>query len=412
MNVRRRDVVSASVFAMALAATAPALAEVTEPGYMTVPGANTAIKWYGFARLDMVKDIDQGLGAAAAANYSGIGLDGSPQDRRKGNFTITAKFSRLGIRARTSTAAGVLDVVAEGDFSGEGGNELITNSSGFRIRNAYASLGPILVGQMWTNAADLESYPEFVDSLGPIGVPGYIRQGQFRYTPFNGTHFLSLSLENAESDFFSASRAVGSAGSTPYSPNTLDKWPDVTIRYAMKGSWGRVALAGVARHLGVDTGGATINAVNANDSAFGYGAILSGVLKVGPADKITLMAMGGDGLGRYVYYNFGSSAAVVDSSRRLRTIKSYSANVSYQHSWSDKLRSNVDYGYSRWENPTPFVSPAPVRTLQSAYVNLIYVPVPNSWIGLEYVNGKLEVDAPTNNHGEGNRLYLVFQYGF
>src|SRR5690348_1664304 len=123
------------------------------PGSIPVPGTSTAIRVYGLARMDIVKDIDDGTGGGSASNIPAIAPDGSPQSNRKGALTMTARASQIGIDARTQTSSGVLKFLIEGDFYGGGaGTETTTNSGNFRLRHAYAQWGPYLVGQYWTNA--------------------------------------------------------------------------------------------------------------------------------------------------------------------------------------------------------------------------------------------------------------------
>ena len=417
---RRNGFVAASAVAGALACSTGALAADEGlpgfPGSVLVPGTSTGFKIYGSARLDIVKDIDQGTGGGSASNIPAIAPDGSAQSNRKGAYDMTARGTMLGVDFRNQTSAGLLKVLIEGDFYGGGaGTEFSTNSGNFRLRHAYGEMGGLLAGQYWTNAADLASFPEFLDFTAPAGTVDGIRQPQLRYTTETGPSLFAISLENPESDFNGANNAGFVAGNQGISNNIQDKWPDVIARYAYQGSWGRIAVVGLARYISVDTGGATINGFNGADSVVGSGLVLSGTLNTFGKDKITWMALGGDGIGRYIQYSAanGGGAAIVNG--QLQTIKAYAADLSYQHWWSDKLRSTAYYGTSTWDNPTPLVATGLVHKVQQAYVNLVYVPAPNSRIGVEYVKGKVEFESqtpPNGTKGEGSRINILFQYGF
>jgi hypothetical protein len=412
---------AASAVAGALACSTGALAADDGvpgfPGSMPVPGTSTGVKIYGSARLDIIKDIDQGTGGGTASNIPGIAPDGSAQANRKGAYDMTARGTQLGVDIRTQTkSAGLLKVVIEGDFYGGGaGTEVSTNSGNFRLRHAYGEIAGVLAGQYWTNAADIASFPEFLDFTAPAGTVNGIRQPQLRYTTEAGPSLFAVALENPESDFNGANNATFVAGNQAISNNIQDKWPDVTARYAYQGSWGRISTAGVARYISVDTGGATVNGFNGKDGAVGYGVILTGTLNAFGRDRITWMALGGDGIGRYIQYSAanGGGAAIINN--KLETIKAYAANLSYQHWWSERVRSTAYYGFSVWDNPTPLVATGLVHKLTQAYVNLVYVPVPNSRIGVEYVRGSVEFESqtpPNGTRGEGSRINILFQYGF
>jgi len=381
-------------------------------------GTGITIRPYGLARLDIVKDIDDGTGGGSASNIPAIAPDGSVQANRKGAYTMTARASRIGVDAQGQTPAGPLQILIEGDFYGVGaGNEVSTNSGTLRLRHAYGQLGPIMAGQYWTNAADIASAPEFLDFTAPVGTPNGIRQPQLRYTVESGPNFFAAALENPEGDFNGANNATFVAANQGISNNIQDKWPDVTARYAYQQSWGRFSVAGVARYISVDTGGATVNGFNGKDGTVGYGLMLTNVINTFGKDRFIWMAVGGDGIGRYIQYSAASGGGAAIVNGKLETIKAYAANASYQHYWSDKLRSTAYYGWSRWDNPTPLVQAGLVRELRQAYVNLVYLPIPKSEakMGVEYVVGNVNFASqtpPNENQGKGSRINMSFQYPF
>ena len=422
MEISRRGnrFAAASAVAGALACSTGALAADDGlpgfPGSVLVPGTSTGFKIYGSARLDIVKDIDQGTGGGSASNIPAIAPDGSAQANRKGAYDMTARASMLGVDFRNQTPMGLLKIVVEGDFYGGGaGTEFSTNSGNFRLRHAYGEMGGLLAGQYWTNAADRESFPEFLDFTTPTGMANPIRQPQLRYTTEAGPSFFAVSLENPESDFNGANNAAFAAGNQGISNNIQDKWPDVTARYAYQSSWGRIAVVGLTRYISVDTGGATVNGFSGSDSAMGYGLALSGTVYTFGKDKITWMALGGDGIGRYIQNSAASGGGAAIVNNKLETIKAYGGSLSYQHWWSDKFRSTAYYGIDVWKNPTPLVATGLVHELKQAYVNLVYVPVTNSRIGIEYVRGNVQFESqtpPNGTEGHGSRINILFQYGF
>src|SRR5699024_2350252 len=95
---------------------------------------------YGFAKLDLIQDLDDDLGNAV--NPGAIRADG--QAGPGGHSTLHAYQSRFGIPTTTPTASGDLKTRIEGDFFGSGGGE-------FRLRHAYGEWNGLLAGQTKTN---------------------------------------------------------------------------------------------------------------------------------------------------------------------------------------------------------------------------------------------------------------------
>ncbi len=125
--------------------------------------------------------------------FSAIPATGSEGADRDGHVRLHAKQSRLRIQSETNLSNGdSLKTHLEGDFYGSGGNETFSNSTGLRLRHAYATFGRWTIGQTWTNFMDMVAYPSTVDFYGPVG-KSFARQGQIRYTLPNG---LAFSLEN------------------------------------------------------------------------------------------------------------------------------------------------------------------------------------------------------------------------
>ena len=106
--------------------------------------------------------------------------------------------------------------------------------------------GNWLVGQTWSNFMDVATLPEAVDFIGPTDGTTFVRQPQVRYTSGG----LSLSAENRETTILPYDVA-GVAGARIISDDGYA--PDLTARYAWKGDWGHVALAGLLRELTHET---------------------------------------------------------------------------------------------------------------------------------------------------------------
>src|SRR5438552_16972592 len=129
------------------------------PGSFLVPGTQTSFKVGGYVKFDYTYDFGAQQDINGGADPIGIALDSGPATRADsahhihGTSQMTASESRFNIETRPPTAFGELKTFIEGDFTNPNGlsnsNSLHVNSNsyGFRLRQAYGTLGPFLAGQ-------------------------------------------------------------------------------------------------------------------------------------------------------------------------------------------------------------------------------------------------------------------------
>jgi len=386
------------------------------PGSFKIPGTETSLKLGGFAYLDIIKDFNGGGQGGTVGIVQNIPVEGSAAATRSGQFTMTARRSRLYATALTPTSLGNLKTHLEADFYGAGGNELVTNSAGFRLRQAYADIGSWTFGQTYTTFVDLPSYPEIVDFSGGHGLPQGARQPLVRYAQKAGAHEFAVAIENPESDFVGVSTQTFAAGTGPVNQNSIDKSPDLAAKYAVSGAWGRLAVAGVARRLTVNNnGGTALNGFTGEKSVTAGGLMMSGRLMTFGTDSVTFAVAGGPGIGRYLLGLPANTAAVINNGK-LDTVDAWGGNLSYRHYWTPSLRSTASYGVVRSDNPHPAIPATNITRIQAGYLNLIWSPTPVTNFGLEYVHANVRNDAtPTaslSNEGSADRLSLAMQYAF
>ena len=384
-----------------LVAATGLLSEGEFPGSFKLPGTNTSLGFHGYAKLDIIHDLNAFQGDSVS--FPGIPLDGTAAARRQGATRLHARQSRFNIETRTPTEYGTLRTLIEGDFFGAGGTEFTSNSSAFRIRHAYGELGPVLGGQTWSNFMDPQSSPESIDFNGPPGQI-FIRQGQLRYTqPLFISSRISFAVENPEGDFF----ARGNAGNPPAtgaaaigSPsNALNEVPDFTAQFLTNRPWGHVAFSALARQIQANT--------HAKD--FGYGLSLTWKVNTFGKDQVYGQVNGGTGIGRYLNDGVGSGAAF-NGTNLLNSQTAFGAFAAYQHWWTETVRSTVIYGGDEFVNDTAVVGLTNNRSIRGIHANIIWSPVPMTNIGLEFIHGRRVTDAGL--HGEFNRFQAGFQFGF
>jgi hypothetical protein len=376
------------------------------PKSFRIPGTETSLRLGGYVKGDLIYDVNQQLGDFVA----GFRFSVDPADEaRKGHFRAHARQSRLNVESRTPTPLGTFRTFVEGDFFGDAGStdDLVSNSTFMRIRQAYGELGGFLVGQAWTNFMELAAIPETVEFNGPVG-QNFLRQGQLRYTHrLNDNQSLLFSAENPSNDI----AVFGSQG-------TSNHMPDLTARFQQRGKWGVFSVYALTRRLSNDQRGNG----GRYDAAQGWGLGAGGSINTVGKDKIQFMASYGNGFGRYLLQS-AFQAGGVDANGDIVLTKSYGGDISYQHWWNDKWRSTFVYGIVRnrniAENMGSFAtSPGdggPSNKVESFHGNVMWSPWQDTTFGLEYIWGRRERTALSDGgglNGTFNRLQASGQYNF
>src|SRR5260221_9418622 len=391
------------------------------PGSILIPGTNTSLRIGGYAKLDFLYDfgVHQDFlanGAGSGALASAIPLDDNVRGtvpgighNIHGVTRLTAAESRLNIETRTPTGYGELKTFIEGDFEGVSGltprNTFQTNSdrSAFALRLAYGTLGPFLAGQTAPLFRDPVAEVETLDFGGAIGTAGPLRQPEVRYTfAFVNGVSVAVALDNPQSQFFNTINT--SAAGTPFSGQSTfgagqgDKAPAFFGAVVYNQARGHLGFRAVARDL-YDHGGASPVAGQApgNASTLGWGAGLSGHVNTFGKDGMFFQINGGPGIGRYATDSGvapGDSVISVDG-RTLKTVKIWNAFLGYQHWWTDRLRSNVEGSILQASYPKDLFAAAAFapagsfgvlnRQLISAHANLIWSPVSQVDLGVEFI---------------------------
>jgi hypothetical protein len=271
-------------------------------------------------------------------------------------------------------------------------DQRISNTYAPVVRHAYVQWRNWLVGQTWSNFMDPATLPEAADFIGTTDGTTFVRQPQVRWTSGG----LSLSAENRETTI----TPFGGGGRIA----SDDGWiPDLTARYAWKGSWGHVAAAGLLRELTHETTGA--NAID--DSTWTGSLSLSGKFNFGK-DDLRWMALYGN-LGRYVGLNFANEA-VLDANGNLEAIDGYAGFVAYRHMWTSTLRSTFSYAFQEYDNEVNLTGPNANKSSNSWTVNLFYSPIPKLDIGAEYRMATAERE--NGAEGDLDRFQLTTKYSF
>lgn len=361
-----------------------------------MPGIDTDVRLGGFIKADVVySDVGAGSNSDFDRYFYPRSIPvGKAADSATDKLAFTAKQSRLFVKTRTGTPLGDLKIHLEGDFYGDGGNQVVSNSSTWRLRHAYGEIGNLLAGQTWSTFMDAGALPETIDFGGPAGQI-FIRQAQVRWTqPFDWGS-LQFAVENPETYLISSATKASATYDNERIPDMIGR-----INYASE--FGKFSLAVMGREYRVD------NDV-ASDSTFAGAVSAAGTVPTFGRDDFRFMLNYGNGLGRYMYTNFEGAALDVENDE-IDAVDQWGGFLAYRHYWMDTLRSSLVYAYGEADFDTDVVGDGVNRRFQSVHANLIWSPVPAVNLGLEYLWGYRELE--NDDDGDLNRIQFAAQYSF
>lgn len=358
-------------WAVALAAALPFAAVAEDaPGVFKIPGTETTLKIYGFARFDLTYDLNQqnswplDITNANVSDYAGAAETDPTGDPQFGALPMTAANSRFGFSTTTPSAAGAIGVKVEGDFYRDSG----AGKNIFRLRHGYGTIGDfLLLGQTWSTYRDGSAQCDTVDWGGNQSSGGG-RRPQIRAMFKTGDVEIALAAE------------------TPSNPaGGIKQLPDFVASVNVPMSWGHVSLRGALVPL-KDT---------ADNSGMAYAVSLGSHLELG-GDTLILEAMAGSGADQYLDMLGNQSiwGATVGTSLTGYQIVSYT--VGFTHVWTPAVRSNLILSGGIMKNdqdtrpasPDPDLGGAITQNFVQGFVNVFYSVAKNAELGLEYTWGQ------------------------
>jgi hypothetical protein len=428
-------------------AAAAAVEAGDKPRSWKLPGTNTSMNIGGFVKMQVLWDFGMSGQTAGTTTTEGIGVGvfpvkGSIADNtfNGGNFQFTARRSRVWFQTWTPTDWGELRTYIEGDFAGSGsGAGSSTNL--LRLRQAFGTLGPVLIGKTQTLFGGFIGLPELLHDGAPMAL-GALRIEQIRYSHnFGGGLVLHVALESSEST--SDTGGVFDVGGTCSAANVCGplaagafnsvagfqgpvRWPDVVAALQWNFPNGALYGSGMIGQRFVDRGGTTPG-LNNNDSAIIWGGALGGRYEMG---RVEVGFNGGIGKGiGNKYFNGGAtgfldSVLIVNASfsrTDLRPVLAYGVLGYAQVKLTDTIRATGAYNWLQ-ENVADQVPgyhsngisrsvlTGQVHYYWAAFGNLLWNPVPQVTFGAEYsYQFTSHYNAPSST---GHRLQLAAIYRF
>jgi hypothetical protein len=193
--------------------------------------ADLKVDVYGYVKLD-IQYNSKNTGSFPSPSPTSVPLD-TNKAAQHGELLLDARESRIGVKATDTYKKIKLLGVVEGDFFTGSGNAIVSNSRGFRLRQAYmrgelpSSLF-LLAGQYWSLFMNSEiAQPNLVDFNGPVGAL-FARQPQLRigYTKKMGPRWGDLLMQaDIEKHAFNTLGIVDAATDTDTSQGSGQRLP-------------------------------------------------------------------------------------------------------------------------------------------------------------------------------------------
>tara|TARA_R110001606_G_scaffold254268_1_gene402208 strand:+ start:890 stop:2041 length:1152 start_codon:yes stop_codon:yes gene_type:complete len=349
---------------------------------------DTKASVYGYAKLDIIYDVDDDMGNLITHNA--ITEDGV--DSQDGHFNMHAYQSRIGFKTMTPTSGSDLVTQIEGDFYGPNNN--------FRLRHAYGSWNGILAGQYWTNFYGFVAGTPTIDFRGPPGVANQARQPQLRYTTGN----FSVAIEDP--DTLGGSERTENGVVQTEADAAKSELPDVTARYTDTSGAFKYSASAVLRQLEYDAV-ADIDASVDDDSTFGWGVALEAAMDVSEAVILRAGVTHGDGMGGYMNVSPQTSPAYLSDGGNLETLETTGGTIGASIK-AGPGAINASYNVSTVDLDSEEIGGN--DTFETAYLNYIWTPAERISYGIEASWASRE--EKDGAEGDATRIQGMVMYSF
>jgi hypothetical protein len=308
--------------------------------------------------------------------------------------------------------AGMGSVQGNLDTYAPNGDDLEARSAFLRYVNPDETLA-VSFGKMETLFGDLGTVPSTIttgalpvgsvtatsnDKSTFIGVPQF-RLARISRGVIDAEDLFELSLSAEDASVFSEI-------TYPAAVTRLNRYPTVVgrIRYGGENGFDSYQLAALVRPLGFETNS---NFREHFNTGWGFSANVRFDLGDTRTDTVYLGAVGGRGIGGYIYG--GTPSALILGANEFDLFWNAGAFASYRRVWTVQKNgnwsSNFIFGTVLGERATA----ADNRRLYQAGCNLLWNSGKNSAAGIEYQYGSRT--TADDRFGDNHRIMLVFQFG-
>lgn len=314
------------------------------------------------------------------ANQSSLGFD--------------AVGTRLGLDVVQKTSIGDIQGVVEIDFSG--GTSLI------RIRHAYVRFNGFVLGQTWSFMVDNASVVSTVDRI-------WIQSRPFTRIPLLGYDYKfknGISL-GAAVELSSTEVAMDLTDITTVT-STKRRYPDLPVYFQYGKGESHIKFSALVRGLSYN------NLVTSQiEEKLGWGAQLSGSLKVAPRLELYAQGIYGEGIGNYLsaiqILNLNLMPNV-NNTGEVETLPMYGASAGFKVDIAKGVFTTASYSYAGVSKVEDYYWDSTYHWSDQISLSLFWAPVKPLLFGLEYLHGQRE--DMDGSRGSANRIYASAIYKF
>jgi len=384
------------------AGVALAAATLSGPAMAAEEESKVQYDFYGFVQLDAIYDFDRmNPDWKDMLRPSQIPIDcpGDPGCGTDGETILSVRQTRAGVNVLVPTDLGDMKAKLEFELVGVGSDAGKTTP---RLRHAYGEIGPFLVGQTWSTFMDIDTFPNTIEYWGPPSMI-FWRNIQLRWTPYRtGDSEFAIAFE-------SPSSAVDDGKLSGIAPE-LDiqgktEYPDLTAHWRTQGDWGHLQVAGLLRSVGYENASSPDGEPSGSET--GYGANLSGSLKVGPSGTIKAAVAWGEAIASY--FNDGGIDLAPSGDFQAETLPILGWFAFYDHSWNKKWSSSLGWAGTEQDNSDGQTDSA-FKANSYGLVNLLHYPTNNIMVGGELQYGEYEQKG--GKTADDTRVQFSFKYMF
>jgi hypothetical protein len=325
-----------------------------------------------------------------------------------GNYFISVRQTRVGVRSNTKTRFGDLKTQFDFDFYGFGKD---AGQTTIHLVNGFAQLGKLLVGQTPSTIMDTDVFPVTLDYWGPCSRI-FLLNVQVRYTPvFTQKERLAIGLERpgATADGYDYSNSVDSRQLKPRLP-----LPNLTAHYRRNWNWGYTRIAAIAKSIQWQNISDT-SSVDLSGKDIGWGINVSTVVDLTKKIKFKFQGEWGEGFQNHIADPSPDVALQSNPSNPASPAKGKALPVwgffsFIEYKWSEKLKSSMGYSTMEIKN-ADLQSPDAFRMGQYALFNLRYYAVENLMLGIEYQYGRRD-NFSDGFHSSCHKIQFAFKCNF
>ena len=326
----------------------------------------------------------------------------------EGNYFISVRQTRFGVRSSTNTKFGELKTQFDFDLFGFGKD---VGQTTIHLVNGFGQLGKFIAGQTPSTFMDTDVFPVTLDYWGPSSRIFFLNI-QVRYTPVsNSKQRFAVALERpgATADGTDYSNSVDISGVKPRLPV-----PNLVSHYRRNWKWGYTQIAAIVKYLEWKEISDT-SVYDLSGSDVGWGFNFSTVINAGKRLKFKLQGEYGEGFENYMADPSPDIALESDPGNSLTPVKgkalpAWGFLTFAEVEWTSKLKSSVGYSMININNSN-LQSPDAFRRGQYALINLRYYPVDNVLMGIEYQYGK-RYNFNDGFYSNANKIQFAFKFNF